>query len=126
MPWLLRVAIGWVLLAIAFFVTTKIVPGIHVLGGVGGYLLVALVFGLINAVLGRILRVLTIPISVVTFGFFLLVLNGFLLWLAEHITSFLVIEHFFWDAILGAIVLGIVSWALNWLLHRAEQVFQRS
>lgn len=125
MHWLLRVVIGWVLLAIAFYVTTKIVPGIHVLGGLGGYLVVALVFGLINAVLGRFLRIITLPITIVSFGFFLLVLNAFLLWLAEHVTGSLVIDHFWWDAIFGAIVLGLVSWVLNWLLHRAEQLFKR-
>ena len=125
MSWVVRVVIGWALLAVAFWVTTKIVPGIHVLGGVGGYLLVALVFGLINAILGRILRVLSIPFAIVTFGLVLLIVNGFLLWLASVITSLLVIDHFFWDAVIGAIVLGIVSWILNWVLHRAEGVFQR-
>jgi putative membrane protein len=122
MPWWLRILIGWVLLAVAFYVTTLIVPGIHVNNGVGGYLVVALVFGLINAVLGRILRVVSLPLVIVTFGFFLLVINAFMLWLAEHITHSLVIDHFWWDAIVGALVLGIVSWALNWVLHRAERI----
>jgi putative membrane protein len=125
MSWLLRVLIGWVLLAAAFWVTTKIVPGFHVLGGVGGYFLVALVFGLINAILGRVLRVLTLPFTIISFGFVLLVVNGFLLWLADKLTGTLIIDHFFWDAIIGAIVLGVVSWILNWVLHRAEGAFKR-
>jgi putative membrane protein len=126
MHWLIRILIAWALLAVAFYVTTLIVPGIHVLNGVGGYLIVALVFGLINAVLGRILRIISLPLVIVTFGLFLLLINAFLLWLAEHITHSLVIDHFFWDAIVGALVLGIVSWALNWLLHRAEKAFGNS
>src|SRR5258707_3796547 len=105
MPWWLRMLVGWVLLALAFYVTTLFVPGIHVLNGVGGYLVVALVFGLINAVIGRIIRILTMPLTIVTFGLFLLVVNGFMLWVAEHFTHSLVIDHFWWDAIVGALVL---------------------
>ena len=121
MPWLLRVLLGWVVLAVAFYVTTRIVPGIHVSGGTVGYLEVALVFGLINAILGPILRVATFPLTILTLGFFILVLNGFLLWIAEQLTGVLHIDHFFWDAIFGALVLGIVSWLLNALLHRTQR-----
>jgi putative membrane protein len=120
MPLLLRLLLSWLVLAVAFFVTTRIVTGIHVTGGVLGYLEVALVFGLINAILGPILRILSIPAIIVTFGFFLLIVNGFLLWIAEQITGALRIDHFFWDAIFGALVLAIVSWALNLLLHRTQ------
>jgi putative membrane protein len=122
MPWFLRILIGWVLLAVAFWVTARIVPGIHVLGGVTGYLVVALVFGLINTLFGHILRIISLPFVILSFGLFLLILNGFLLWLASKITGYLVIDHFFWDAILGAIVLGLVSWVLNFLLHRLEKL----
>jgi putative membrane protein len=121
MSWLLRVLLSWVILAVAFYVTTRIVPGIHVTGGTLGYLEVALVFGLINAILGPVLRFLSLPLAILTFGFFILVVNGFLLWIAEHITSSLHIDHFFWDAIFGALVIGIVSWVLNGLLHRTER-----
>ena len=122
MPWLLRLLVSWVILAVAFYVTTRIVTGIQVTGGALGYLEVALVFGLINAILGPILRVVSIPAIILTFGLFLLVVNGFLLWIAEQLTGVLRIEHFFWDAIFGALVLGIVSWALNGLLHRTERI----
>ena len=121
MPWLLRVLVGWLVLAVAFYVTTKVVTGIHVTGGAVGYLEVALVFGLVNAILGPILRFLSLPLAIVTFGFFILVVNGFLLWIAEHLTSSLHIDHFFWDAIFGALVIAIVSWLLNALLHRTQR-----
>jgi putative membrane protein len=117
MGWPLRLLLGWVALAVAFYVTTRIVTGIHVTGGVVGYLEVALVFGLVNAILGPILRIVSIPAIIVTFGLFVLLVNGFLLWIAEQITGALHIDHFFWDAIFGALVLGIVSWVLNGLLH---------
>jgi putative membrane protein len=102
-----RILIGWAVLAVAFYVTTLIVPGIQVTGGVAGYLLVALIFGLINAILGPIVRLLTLPLSIVTFGLFFLVVNAFLLWLTEVFTDRLHIEHFFFDAIFGALILGI-------------------
>ena len=121
MTWLLRILLGWLILAVAFYVTTRIVTGIHVTGGAVGYLEVALVFGLINAILGPILRFLSLPLAIVTFGFFILVVNGFLLWIAEHLTSSLRIDHFFWDAIFGALVIAIVSWLLNALLHRTQR-----
>jgi putative membrane protein len=117
MGWPLRLLLGWAALAVAFYVTTRIVTGIHVTGGVVGYLEVALVFGLVNAILGPILRIVSIPAIIVTFGLFVLLVNGFLLWIAEQITGALHIDHFFWDAIFGALVLGIVSWVLNGLLH---------
>jgi putative membrane protein len=121
MGWLLRLLLSWVALAVAFYVTTRIVTGIHVTGGVVGYLEVALIFGLINAILGPILRVLTFPLAIVTFGLFILVVNGFLLWIAAQISGTLRIDHFFWDAIFGALVLGIVSWVLNGLLHGTQK-----
>jgi len=121
MSLLLRLLLSWLILAVAFYVTTRIVTGIHVTGGAVGYLEVALVFGLINAILGPILRILSIPAIILTFGLFILVVNGFLLWIAEQLTGALRIDHFFWDAIFGALVLGIVSWALNALLHGTER-----
>src|SRR5205807_8121821 len=108
-------------LALAFYVTTRIIPGIQVTGGAVGYLEVALVFGLINAILGPILRFATFPLTILTLGLFILVVNGFLLWIAEQLTGVLHIEHFFWDAIFGALVIGIVSWVLNSLLHRSQR-----
>lgn len=125
MPWWLRVLVSWVLLAVAFYITTLIVPGIQVTGGVVGYLKVALVFGLINAVFGPVLRLLTFPITIITLGLFHLLLNGFLLWVSAQLVHALTIQHFFWDAIVGALVLGLASWALNWLLHRAQGVMRR-
>jgi putative membrane protein len=116
---ILRILIGWAVLAVAFYVTTLIVPGIQVSGGVVGYLLVALIFGLINAILGPIVRLLTLPLSIITFGLFFLVVNGFLLWLTEVFTDRLHIEHFFFDAIFGALILGLVSWLLSGVLYRA-------
>jgi putative membrane protein len=127
MRWLIRVLISWALIAVSFWVTTKIISGIEVSGGVAGFLYVALVFGLVNAIIGPVLRILTFPLRILTLGLFSIVLNAFLLWLVSVGTQArwlpspgtLTIDHFFWDAIFGAIVLGLVSWVLHLVFHGA-------
>jgi putative membrane protein len=115
MSFLLRVLLGWVVVALAFLVTTRIVPGIQVHGGVGAYLIVAAVFGLVNGILGPVLRLLTLPISILTLGLFMLILNALLLLLSAWLVPQLTIDGF-WSAFIGAIFLGLVSWVLNHVL----------
>ena len=115
MSFLIRVLIGWVVIALAFVVTTRIVPGIQIHGGAGEYAIVAIVFGLVNGVLGPVLRLLTLPISILTLGLFLLVLNAVLLALCAWLVPALTIDGF-WSALIGAVLIGLVSWVLNHLL----------
>src|SRR5262252_1820237 len=109
MNFLLRVLLGLVVVALAFVVTARIIPGIQVHGGVTAYLLVAVVFGLVNGILGPVLRLVTLPISILTLGLFLLLLTARLLPSALTIDGFL-------SAFIGAILIGLVSWVLNHLL----------
>ncbi len=115
MTFLFRALVSWVVVALAFVVTARLVPGIQVHGGTWGYALTALVFGLVNAILGPVLRLLTLPISILTLGLFLLVLNALLLLLAAFLVPALTIDGF-WSAFIGAIIIGLVSWVLNHLL----------
>jgi putative membrane protein len=115
LSFLLRLLLSWVVVALAFVVTVRIVPGIQVHGGVTGYLVTAAVFGLVNAILGPVLKVITLPISVLTLGLFLLVLNALLLALSAWLVPALTIDGF-WSALIGAILIGAVSWVLNHLL----------
>jgi putative membrane protein len=115
MNFLLKVLLGLVVVALAFLVTTKIVPGIQVHGGAGGYAIVAVVFGLVNGILGPVLRLLTLPLSILTLGLFTLVLNALLLALCAFLVPALTIDGF-WSAFVGAILISLVSWALNHLL----------
>jgi putative membrane protein len=116
MSFLLRVLLGWVVVALAFLVATRIVPGIQVHGGVGAYLIVAAVFGLVNGILGPVLRLLTLPISILTLGLFMLVLNALLLLLTAWLVPASLTIDGFWSAFIGAILLGLVSWVLNHVL----------
>lgn len=83
-------------------------------------LLVALVFGLVNAVLGPLLRVLTFPLFVVTLGLFSLVVNALLLWLTGWLSAELGLRFSvegFWSALLGALVVTVVSVGVGALLR---------
>jgi len=83
-------------------------------------ILVALVFGLVNAVIRPIAKVLSFPFIVLTLGLFTFVVNAFMLqiteWIAKPLGLAFTIDHFFWDAVLGAVVITVVSWLLSVVL----------
>lgn len=94
--------------AFALWAATQIVPGVEV-SGLFGLLLAALVFGLVNAVVRPPAWLLTLPLTVVTFGLFLLVLNAAMLGLTALVLPGFRVDGF-WPAIFGAIVVSVVSW----------------
>jgi putative membrane protein len=104
----------------ALWVAVAIVPGLNWSGGDWWkFLLVAVAFSLVNSYLKPILRILTLPISIVTLGLFLLVLNALLLLLVDAISrqlelGFTVAD--FWAALLGSIVISIVGWILSMMV----------
>ena len=108
--------IRWVALAAAFAITAWLLNGIDVSGGFGTYLWLALLFGIVNSIIGTILRLLSLPLMVITLGLFSIVINAFLLQILDWISSHFTIDHFFWTAIWGAIILAIVSVVLDLLL----------
>jgi putative membrane protein len=128
MSFLLRVA----LTGLALWVVTLIVPGIDFVGGsstiekVGIVAVVALIFGLVNAVIKPIVQVLSIPLYILTLGLFHVVINALMLWITawitEHTTHWgLQIDHFWWTAIWAAILLSLVGWALSLPFRSAER-----
>lgn len=108
--------IRWVVYAVAFAVTAWLLDGMSVSGGFGTYLWLALLFGIIDAIVGTILKLLTLPLMVITLGLFALVINAFLLQILDWISDHFTIDHFFWTAIWGAIILAIVSVVLEFLV----------
>jgi|SRR5215831_9026744 len=116
---LVALLLRWLALAVAFAITAWLLNGMDVSGGFWTYLWLALVFGLLNSVIGTLLRLLTLPLMVVTLGLFAVVINAFLLELLNWITSSFTIDHFFWTAIWGAIILSVVSVVLDALLGAA-------
>ena len=120
MRFLLRVLVS----AVALGVATAAVPGIELLAGsgwskVGTLLGVALIFGLINATLKPLIKVIGCAFYVLTLGLAALVVNGLLLWLTSVIAGDLTLPFHvtgFWPAFWGAIIVGLVSWLLNLLI----------
>ena len=97
--------------AAAIWLATRIVPGIAAESG-GQILLAGLVLGLINALVRPVLVLLTLPLTLVTLGLFLLVLNAFCLRMTSWLVSGLHVEGF-WAAVMGAVVISLVSWVLT-------------
>lgn len=109
--------------AAALYVAVLLVPGITYTGGWLGLLGVALVFGVVNAVIRPILKVLTCPLVVLTLGLFVFVLNALMLWLAGEISQAFGIGfdvRGFWAALIGALIVGLVSTVLNLMVGKKE------
>jgi putative membrane protein len=113
--------------AVALWLTTLIVAGVQVKAydtGAGPlivtYLLVALVFGIVNGVIGNLIRIVAFPLYILTLGLLALVVNALLLilvaWLTG-LTGFGLIITDFWAGFWGAIVLGILSWLISIILR---------
>lgn len=104
----------WFLNAVALLIVAYILPGITV-ASFGSALIAALVLGLLNAVVKPLLILLTLPLTIVTLGLFLLVLNALVFWFAGSILKGFQVDGFWW-AVIGALVYSIVSTALSGLL----------
>jgi putative membrane protein len=105
--------IRWALLALAFAITSWLVPGMDVSGGVWGYIWVSALFGIVNAIIGTFLRILTLPLTLVTLGLFGLIVNAILLSITDWLTGHLTIDEFWWTAVWAAIVLALVGIIIN-------------
>jgi putative membrane protein len=107
MGFLIRVVVN----ALAIWLATEIVPGIEARSATT-VLVAALVLGIVNAVVRPILLVLTLPLTLVTLGLFLFVLNALCLWLTSAIVPGFDVRGF-WPAFWGALLVSALSWAVN-------------
>ena len=99
----------------AVALTINLVPGVSHTGGWTTILLVALVWSVTVIVIRPVLRVLTLPLTILTFGLFSLVLNAVLFYAMAWVVPGFVVAGF-WPALLGAIVLSILTWFINQIL----------
>jgi putative membrane protein len=114
---MLHFLLTWLGTAVALLITANIVPGFIVKTFVAA-LVAAIVVGLVNAFIRPILRILTFPITLLTFGLFTFVINALALWLASALTPGSGFEiRGFLPALLGSIVLAIVSSIINYFLR---------
>jgi putative membrane protein len=119
----LQFAIRAGLTGVALWVVTKLVSGIAFVGGdsplqrAGIIFVVAVIFGLVNAIVKPIVQLISLPLYIVTLGLFHVVVNALMLWITSRITENtthwgLFIDDFWWTAIWASIVLSVVSWLL--------------
>jgi putative membrane protein len=110
----MRTLLHWILSAVAIWIVSRLVPGFVVSGPLAA-LLAAIVIGFVNATLGLLLKIITFPLTIITFGIFWLVINAIVIELASvfvpgfHILSF---ASAFW----GGLVLSILNMLLKWLI----------
>jgi putative membrane protein len=116
---LLTLLIRWIVLAFAFAITSWLLSGMNVSGGFWAYLWIAALFGVVNAVLGTLLRLLTLPLMIVTLGLFSIVVNAAMLEVIDAISSHLTIDDFFWTAIWAAIILALSAVILDLIVEAA-------
>ena len=119
----MRLLVRWLINALSLLIVAYIVPGFELHGFVAA-LIAALVFGFVNATLGLVLKILTFPLTIVTFGLFLIVINAIMLKMAASVTPGFVV-HTWTAALIGAIVLSLVSTFLNWLIKDNRQIERR-
>ncbi len=117
------------LTGVAVWIASLIVPGIDIVGYDNGWqkagiiFAVALIFGIVNAVIKPIVQIIAIPLYVLTVGLIHVVINAFMLeitaWITDHTTHWgLHVNNFFWAAIFGALVISFVSWTLTILTSK--------
>jgi putative membrane protein len=113
--------LSWVIVALAFAVTARLLDGVTVSGGVLGYLWISALFGILNAFLGTLLRIISLPFIILTLGLVLILINAVVLAITDAITTDLTIDSFFWDTIWAAIVLSIVTVVVGWIVRGAAR-----
>lgn len=129
---MLRIVLRIVVNAVALWVASWVLPGMHiastsivgtdVAGSEGtantintilAYLFVGLVFGVVNALVKPIVKLLSLPVTILTLGLFTIVVNAAMLWLTAWVSTFtpvqFTIDDFFWTAILAAVIISVVS-----------------
>ena len=120
---LIRVVVN----GLALWVAALVIPGVNLANGESSWttkvvtvLVVALVFGVINAFVKPVARLLSLPFIILTLGLFTFVVNAFMLqiteWICDWVNLDFTIDEFFWDAVLAAVVITFVSWVLNLIL----------
>ncbi|HEY6344019.1 MAG TPA: phage holin family protein [Bryobacteraceae bacterium] len=118
----MKLLIRWVITSLSLVVAAWMVPGIHVQSNaVTAFAAMAIILGLVNAVVRPLLKLLSCPLILLTFGLFVLVINGVTLWLASAIAvNFLHVGFYvngFYAALFGALIVSVVSTILTILVR---------
>ena len=122
----MKLLLRWLITSLALFVAAWLVPGIRVEGNAWVvFAVMAIILGLVNAVVRPILKLLTCPLILLTLGLFVLIINGLTLWLAAEIAQRWFSVGFyidgFWSAFLGALIVSVVSVILSAVFREEER-----
>lgn len=119
-----KLLLRWLVNALALFAAAQVVPGIEIDGnGWIVYAVVAIIFGLVNALIRPLLKMLTCPLIILTLGLFTLVINALMLLLTSWIGTVIGYGFYidgFWPAFWGGLVVGVVSVVLNLVIQDEE------
>lgn len=111
-----RALIRLIAVAAAVWVTNVVLPGVHVNGDVFTYLGIALLFSVVNLIIGNLVKLLTMPLTLVTFGISLFFVNAAMFLLTDRWSDSLTIDGFWW-AFAGAFVVSVVSSVISKMLR---------
>lgn len=115
----MRLLLNWLLSAIGLLIVSQFMPGFHVRGFTAA-LIVALVIGLVNATLGLFLKIITLPLTILTLGIFWWVINALMLMFASALLRPDFVVTGFLPAFVGAIVLSLINMVLKALARDVE------
>lgn len=107
----MKLLLIWALNALALITVASFVPGIHV-DGFTAALIAAFFLGLVNTLIRPLLLLLTLPVTLLTLGLFIFVINGLLFWWVGSVLRGFVVDSF-WHGMLGAVLYSIFTWALS-------------
>ena len=116
---MIHALVRWILMSLSLLIVSYVVPGFFVTG-LGAALIAALIFGFLNATLGLVLKILTFPFTILTFGLFWFVINAIILEITSMFVRGFFIRSFF-SALIGAIVLTLVNMLLKAVVGEAER-----
>ena len=111
---MLSLLLRWFLNAIALMLVAYLYPGVQVIS-LGAALLAALVLGLVNAVIRPILVLLTLPVTILTLGLFIFVINALLFWFTAEIVGGFHVNGF-WAALIGSILYSLITLVTSWIV----------
>jgi putative membrane protein len=110
---MIQLLVRWIIHAVLLLVVSRLVPGFEV-DGLSSALIAALVIGLVNATLGFFLKIVTFPLTLITLGLFILIINAMMLLFASHFVPGFVV-HGFVPAFWGALLLSLLGMVTRWL-----------
>lgn len=117
----MRLLLIWILNALALLTVANFVPGIH-LDSFFDAMIAAFFLGLVNTLIRPLLLLLTLPVTLLTLGLFIFVINGLLFWFVGSVLKGFVVDGF-WFGVLGAVLYSFISWGLS---AAAQQLLRKS